>query len=383
MQIITSTMEIDRLIKAHLVNDLKNLRKVVLLYGPRQAGKTTLSKQVIQELGLKTLMVNADQSKYIEVLSSRDFNRLRSLVAGYELLFIDEGQRIPEIGINLKILHDELPELKILVTGSSSFLLSGRVSESLAGRKKVYTLLPVSMQELRGTYNLFELNDQLEERLIFGSYPEVINTVSPAGKEEYLNDLSSSFIFKDILELEMIKYPLKIRELLRLLAYQTGSQVSIHELGTKLGLNRDTVERYLFLLEQSFVIFKLPAFSHNPRKEISKSQKYYFYDTGIRNVLIDNMKILSERNDTGALWENFIIAERRKYLLFNKQNVNCYFWRTYSGTEIDYVEERMTEYYAYEIKSGKSKTRIPVSWSEEYGTNFQNINKENYLDFIL
>ncbi|MEI7726870.1 MAG: ATP-binding protein [Bacteroidota bacterium] len=376
-------MEIDRLIKAHLVNDLKNLRKVVLLYGPRQAGKTTLSKQVIQELGLKTLMVNADQSKYIEVLSSRDFNRLRSLVAGYELLFIDEGQRIPEIGINLKILHDELPELKILVTGSSSFLLSGRVSESLAGRKKVYTLLPVSMQELRGTYNLFELNDQLEERLIFGSYPEVINTVSPAGKEEYLNDLSSSFIFKDILELEMIKYPLKIRELLRLLAYQTGSQVSIHELGTKLGLNRDTVERYLFLLEQSFVIFKLPAFSHNPRKEISKSQKYYFYDTGIRNVLIDNMKILSERNDTGALWENFIIAERRKYLLFNKQNVNCYFWRTYSGTEIDYVEERMTEYYAYEIKSGKSKTRIPVSWSEEYGTNFQNINKENYLDFIL
>ncbi|MCX6266130.1 MAG: ATP-binding protein [Bacteroidetes bacterium] len=376
-------MEIDRLIKAHLVNDLKNQRKVVLLYGPRQAGKTTLSKQVIQELGFKTLMVNADQSKYIEVLSSRDFNRLRSLVAGYDLLFIDEGQRIPEIGINLKILHDELPELKILVTGSSSFLLSGRVSESLAGRKKVYTLLPVSMQELAVTYNLFELKDQLEERIIFGSYPEVINTVGSAAKEEYLNDISSSFIFKDILELEMIKYPLKIRDLLRLLAYQIGSQVSIHELGTKLGLNRDTVERYLFLLEQSFVIFKLPAFSHNPRKEISKSQKYYFYDTGIRNILIDNMKTLSDRNDTGALWENFIIAERRKYLLYNKHNVNCYFWRTYSGTEIDYVEERMTEYFAYEIKSGKSKTRIPISWSEKYGTNFQIISMENYLDFIL
>ena len=154
-------MEIDRLIKSHLVSDLKNQRKVVLLYGPRQAGKTTLSKQVIQELGFRTLMVNADQSKYIEVLSSRDFNRLRSLVAGYELLFIDEGQRIHEIGINLKILHDELPELKILVTGSSSFLLSGRVSESLAGRKKVYNLLPVSMQELAVTYNLFEFKDQL------------------------------------------------------------------------------------------------------------------------------------------------------------------------------------------------------------------------------
>ncbi len=334
-------------------------------------------------MDLKTLMVNADQSKYLEVLSSRDLGKLRSLVAGYELLFIDEGQRIPEIGINLKILHDELPELKILVTGSSSFLLSGRVSESLAGRKKIYTLLPVSMQELGGINNAFELNDQLEDRLIFGSYPEVINIVNSSAREEYLHDISSSFIFKDILELEMIKYPLKIRDLLRLLAYQTGSQVSIHELGNKLGLNRDTVERYLFLLEQSFVIFKLPAFSHNPRKEISKSQKYYFYDTGIRNILIGNMKPLSERNDTGALWENFIIAERRKYLLYNQKNANGYFWRTYAGTEIDYVEERMTDFFAYEIKSGRSKKRIPVSWSEGYGSNYQIINRENYLDFIL
>lgn len=354
-----------------------------MIYGPRQAGKTTLSKHIIQEIGLKTLIINADQSKYIDVLSSRDLGKLRSLVAGYELLFIDEGQRIPEIGINLKILHDELPELKILVTGSSSFLLAGRVSESLAGRKKVFTLLPVSMGELAGIYNPFELNDQLEERIIFGSYPEVITTVNHFEKEEYLRDISSSFIFKDILELEMIKYPLKIRDLLKLLAYQIGSQVSIHELGTKLGMNRDTVERYLFLLEQSFVIFKLPSFSHNPRKEISKSQKYYFYDTGIRNILIDNMKFLNDRNDTGVLWENFIIAERRKYLLYNQKNVNCYFWRTYSGTEIDYVEEIIEEYFAYEIKSGKSKTRIPVSWSGEYGSNFQIINKENYLGFIM
>jgi predicted AAA+ superfamily ATPase len=376
-------MEINRLIKTQIISDLKHLNKVVLLYGTRQAGKTTISKHIIQEISLKTLMINADQSKYIDVLSSRDLGKLRSLVAGYELLFIDEGQRIPEIGINLKILHDELPELKILVTGSSSFLLSGRVSESLSGRKKIYTLLPVSMQELAGIYNRFELNDQLEERLIFGSYPEIINTMSHSEKEEYLRDISSSFIFKDILELEMIKYPLKIRDLLKLLAYQVGSQVSIHELGNKLGLNRDTVERYLFLLEQSFVIFKLPAFSHNPRKEISKSQKYYFYDTGIRNILIDNMKYLHDRNDSGALWENFIIAERRKYLIYNQKNANCYFWRTYSGTEIDYVEEIMEEYYAYEIKSGKSKTRIPISWSGEYGSNFQIISKVNYLEFIL
>ncbi|MCX6243390.1 MAG: ATP-binding protein [Bacteroidetes bacterium] len=376
-------MEIDRFIKPQIIAALKQHKKIVLLYGPRQSGKTTLSKQIIREMELKTLMINADQSKYIDVLSSRDLGKLRSLVAGYELLFIDEGQRIPEIGINLKIMHDELPELKTLVTGSSSFMLSGRVSESLAGRKRIFTLLPLSMQELARFNNPFALNDQLEERLIFGSYPEVVTTVNNAEKEYYLRDISSSLIFKDILELEMIKYPLKIRDLLKLLAYQMGSQVSLHELGVKLGLNRETVERYLFLLEQSFVIFKLPAFSHNPRKEISKSQKYYFYDTGIRNILIDNMKYLNDRNDSGALWENFIIAERQKYLLFNQKNVNRFFWRTYSGTEIDYVEEYKGEYFAYEIKSGKSKTRTPVSWSSEYGSNYININKDNYLEFIL
>ncbi len=376
-------MNIDRLIKPQIIADLKQLNKVVLLYGPRQAGKTTLSKQIIQEMGLKTLMINADQLKYIDVLSSRDLGKLRSLVAGYEMLFIDEGQRIPEIGINLKILHDELPDLKILVTGSSSFLLSGRVSESLAGRKRTHTLLPISLQELSVFHNRFELNDQLEERLIFGSYPEVVTTVNNAEKENYLRDISSSLIFKDILELEMIKYPLKIRDLLKLLAYQVGSQVSLHELGIKLGLNRDTVERYLFLLEQSFVIFKLPAFSRNPRKEISKSQKYYFYDTGIRNILIDNMKYLNDRNDSGALWENFIIAERQKYLVFNKKNADCFFWRTFAGTEIDYVEEYKGEYFAYEIKSVKSNIRIPVSWSSEYGSNYRIINKDNYQEFIL
>lgn len=371
------------MITAPIIKDIRQLGKVVLLYGPRQAGKTTLSKKIIRDIGLKTLMINADQLKYIDVLSSRDLGKLCSLVDGYELLVIDEGQRIPEIGINLKILHDELPELKILVTGSSSFLLSGKVSESLAGRKKIFTLLPVSMQELAGIYNPFELNEQLESRLIFGSYPEIINTRSDFEKEEYLRDISSSFIFKDILELEMIKYPLKIRELLKLLAFQVGSQVSIHELCTTLRINRDTVERYLFLMEQSFIIFRLPAFSRNHRKEISKSQKYYFYDNGIRNILIDNMKALVNRNDPGALWENFIIAERRKFLLYNQKNANCYFWRTYSGTEIDYVEEIGSDYFAYEIKSNKSKIRIPASWSEEYGSNFQVINKENYLNYIL
>lgn len=375
-------MIIDRLVKKQVTEALMLQKKVILIYGPRQAGKTTLAKQIIRNSGLKTLSINADQTKYLDVLSSRDLTKLRALVSGYELLVIDEAQRIPEIGINLKILHDEIPELRILVTGSSSFLLSGKVSESLSGRKQVFTLLPISMQELSGMLNPFELNDQMDNRLVFGSYPEVITTENNRDKESYLQDIASSFIFKDILELEMIKFPLKLNELLKSLAFQVGAQVSIHELSKTLGLNRETVERYLYLLEQSFIIFKLAAFSRNPRKEITKSQKYYFYDLGIRNIMIDNMKPLALRNDQGALWENFIVSERKKFLLYNQHRASSYFWRTYSGTEIDYVEEREGVLYAYEIKSGKSKVRIPASWQDNYGSNFQIVNKENYLTFI-
>ncbi len=374
---------IHRIIKQSLLRDLTDLNKVILLYGPRQSGKTTLSKEVISELPFKTLLVNADEVKYLDVLSSRDLRLLRSLVSGYEMLFIDEGHRIPDIGLNLKILHDEIPELKILVTGSSSFLLSGSVTESLAGRKKVYTLLPVSMQELSQEMNLFELNDQLEDRLIFGSYPEVIQTDGFEAKADYLSDVTDSLLFKDILELENIRYPVKIRNLLKLLAYQVGSQVSLHELGKQLALNRETVERYLYLLEQSFIIFSLSALSRNPRKEVSKSQKYFFYDNGIRNQIINDLSLPENRNDMGLLWENFMISERIKYLQFNRMDASKYFWRTYRGTEIDYIEERNGKFYAYEMKAGKSKARAPKTWISDYGNDFQLVNRENYQDFIL
>jgi predicted AAA+ superfamily ATPase len=376
-------MLIPRSIKEQVVSDILTARKVILIYGPRQAGKTTLSKKIIDEIEVNTLSINADQLKYLDVLSSRDLNKLRALVEGYKLIFIDEGQRVPDIGLNLKILHDEIPRLKILVTGSSSFLLSGRVTESLTGRKKVYTLLPVSLKELALTMNSFELDDQIEERLIYGCYPEIFNLTGYHEKEEYLRDISESYIYKDILELENIKYPLKIRDLLRLLAYQVGSQVSIHELCNQLHLNRETVERYLHLLEQSFIIYRLSAFSRNPRKEISKSHKFYFYDNGIRNVLIDDLKILSARNDRGALWENFILGERKKKLLYEKRHVNTYFWRTYSGTEIDYVEEKGGELYAYEIKHTKARPNAPKTWKEQYGDNYQCITKENFAEFVI
>lgn len=377
-------MYIDRAIKAQLLDSLLHSGKVTMLYGPRQAGKTTLSKIILRETGLRSLSVNADQMRYMDVLSSRDLSRLRALTEGYELLFIDEGQRVPEIGLTLKILHDELPELRVLVTGSSSFLLSGRVNESLAGRKKIFTLLPVAMHELAGHHNRFELDTQLPDRLVYGSYPEVVTLTGNSAREEYLRDIASSYVYKDILELEQIKYPFKIRDLLKLLAFQVGSQVSIHELCQKLGLNRDTVERYLDLLEQSFVIFRLPALSRNPRKEISKSVKYYFYDNGIRNVMIDNFKSLDDRNDTGALWENFLIVERRKQLLRDRKPLNSWFWRTYAGTEIDYIEESDGAIRAYEIKYTKAgRSGPPKSWSEQYGGPYQTINRENYPDFIL
>lgn len=376
-------MIIERRIKAQLTEQLLSSGKVLIVYGPRQAGKSTLSKMVIDATGLKTLSINADQLKYIDVLSSRDLNRLSALVDGYDLLFVDEGQRVPEIGLNLKILHDELPNLKILVTGSSSFLLSERIAEPLTGRKIVHTLLPVSTAELATQFNRFELADRLNDRLIYGQYPEVIKTTGNEAREDYLREISESYIYKDILELENIKYPMKIRDILRLLAFQVGSQVSLNELGRQLGLNRETIERYIHLLEQSFIIFRLEAFSTNPRKEISKSQKFLFYDNGIRNVFADNFNALNLRNDVGMLWENFVISERRKKLLSERRQAGSHFWRTYNGVELDYIEMKSEEVSAYEIKFSNAKPKAPKSWVDNYGSDYQCITRENYLDFVV
>lgn len=375
-------MKYVRKIQHQLLNDIKSSSKVIILYGPRQSGKTTLSKLTAENSGFKSLYINADQSKYIDILSSRNSTKLRNLVSGYELLIIDEGQRIPEIGLNLKIIHDEIPNVKLLVTGSSSFLLSNKVNESLAGRKKIYTLLPISISELREQFTPFEINEQLDNLLIYGMYPEVLTTQEIRSKKYYLQDITDSLIYKDILDLEDIKFPQKIRELLKLLAFQIGSQVSINELSQSLRINNETVERYLFLLEQSFIIFRLSAFSKNPRKEISKSRKYYFYDLGIRNTLIENFNDFNTRNDLGAIWENFIISERKKKLISENQSTNSYFWRTYAGTELDYIEERNQELFAYEIKNIKPQLKAPNSWTSNYSSNYQCIFKDNYISFL-
>jgi predicted AAA+ superfamily ATPase len=375
-------MLITRLLSDVVSEKLQTTNKAVILYGARQLGKTTLSKLIIDKLGYKTLSINADQEKYIEILSSRDLNKLQSLVHGYELLFIDEAQRVPNIGINLKILTDEIPELKLLITGSSSLNLADKITEPLTGRKWTFTLFPLYLQEL--SKNKFELNDKLDNLLTFGSYPEVYTTINMTDKSDLLYEIANSYLYKDILELSNIKYPRKIRDMVRLLAFQIGSEVSVHELSRTLGINRETVENYLDLLEKSFIIFRLSGFSKNLRKEVRKSDKFYFYDLGIRNAVIDNLNFPAQRNDMGALWENFIIAERKKYLHYNRINVSTYFWRTYTGAKLDYIEEGNGTLNAMEIKYNKDKTKSPKSWMETYpDSEFLLINKENYLDFIM
>lgn len=378
------TMRIPRAIKDSIMERLKASDKVVILYGPRQVGKTTLAREILAEFGGRSLEISADEQKYVDVLSSRDFSKLKSLVAGYDLLFIDEAQRVPDIGVNLKILHDQMPGLKIMVTGSSSLDLANRIREPLTGRTWTYTLYPIAMLELSEMYNRFELDSQIEERLVYGSYPETFSIQNYEEKKAYLHEIGNAYLYKDILELASIRNSSKIRDLLRLLAYQVGSEVSRSELGTALGMSKDTVGQYIDLLEKSFVVFSLSGFSRNLRKEVTKSDKVYFYDLGIRNMVIDDFKPLSYRNDTGALWENFLIIERMKRLAYRRMYANSYYWRTYTGAEIDYVEDRDGRLFGYEFKYGTKSAKCPLAWSRTYeGSSWELINRGNYLDFVV
>ncbi len=328
-------------------------------------------------------MINADEQKYIDVLSSRDLNKMKLLVEGYELLFIDEAQRIPDIGINLKILHDQLPELKIITTGSSSFSLANQVKEPLTGRTWTYTLFPIALHELKDKYNPFEMREKLHEFLIYGLYPEVFSLPNAKDKALYLNELCASYLYKDILEISSVKYTSQIHNLLRLLAFQVGSEVSMNELGRALSMSKDTVTSYIDLLEQAFVLFRLSSFSRNLRKEITKMDKIYFYDLGVRNTLINNMNPLNLRDDAGKLWENFLVMERKKRLAYQFDITNTYFWRTYTGAELDYVEEKNGQLHGYEFKFGKCKGRAPKTWTETYrGASYACINQDNFYEFV-
>lgn len=376
-------MYIQRLIFDQIKKRILKSPKVVIIYGARQVGKTTLVNKLVNDISLKTLRIDAEDSRYTDVLSSKNIDRLKSLVAGYQLVVIDEAQQIPEIGTTLKLIHDHISEVKVIATGSSSFDLSNKVMEPLTGRHWSYTLYPISYGELALDNNSFELDQRLENNLVYGSYPETISIPSLEEKKEYLNNLCSSYLFKDVLQIAQVRNSLKLQQLLKMLAYQIGSQVSLNEIGTKLDMNRDTVIRYIDLLEKSFVIFRLGGLSRNLRNEVTKMDKIYFYDLGIRNSIIDMLKPLNDRNDVGQLWENFLIIERMKHNTYSNIQTSNYFWRLSTGAEIDFVEEKEGKYYGYEFKWGDKQVKTPNSWLTGYpDATHTTINKNSYLSFI-
>jgi len=374
---------IPRLLQARITEQLRVGGKIVLIYGARQVGKTTLVRQVLANLPYRCLALNADELRYTEVLSSRDLRRLRGLVEGYELLFVDEAQRIPEIGVNLKLLVDHLPHLRIIITGSSSLDLASKVQEPLTGRAWVHRLYPIAMSELAQQHNAFEVNDMLEERLVYGSYPELFALPGDMQRREYLQNLTASYLYKDVLEIGGVRHSNKLRGLVRLLAFQIGQEVSLTELGGQLSMSKETVASYIDRLEQSFVIFRLGGFSRNLRKEVTKQDKIYFWDLGVRNIAVDNLKPLAERDDVGALWENFVLAERLKWLSYRQTLVSVYFWRTYTGAEVDIVEDRDGQLHAYECKWNKSRVRPPDTFLATYpGASFQVITRDAYQTYL-
>jgi uncharacterized protein len=366
--------------KINLEQNLEK-NKVLIIYGPRRAGKTTLLNSFLKQTKLKYKLDNGDNMRLQELFKLQDFNIIKEYVSGYDLLAIDEAQQIPNIGMVLKIIVDQVKDIQVIATGSSSFDLSQQIGEPLTGRKKTIILYPFSQTEMLLNYNRHEIKERLEDFLIFGSYPDVLLAKNRKKKIEILNELVDSYLLKDILKLDSIKYSKKLFDLLKSLSFQIGNLVSLNELSQQTDLDVKTVDRYLDLLEKGFVIKRLSGFSRNLRNEINSKSKYYFLDNGIRNAVISQFNSLDQRNDVGHLFENFLIIEKMK----NKDSVNnYYFWRNYSGKEIDLIEERDGKILAYEFKWKKNNSLMPKIFKETYKNSvFKLINKDNYLDFII
>lgn len=366
----------------------KQLRagRVLILMGARRVGKTEFLKQIKSTLpGDKVLSLNGEDQKTIDAMAERSVENLRAFVGNYDYLIIDEAQHIPDIGMKLKLMVDEIPKLSIIVTGSSMFELNNKLGEPLVGRSHITYMYPLAQIEFSALENPIERTSKLEQRLIFGSYPELLKFPGNDEKIDYLEGLISSYLLRDILVYEGIKKADKIIDLLRLIAFQIGKEVSIDELANNLkGISRNTVESYLDLLTKVFIIYPMRGFSRNLRKEISKSNRWYFYDNGIRNALLRNYNSLNMRADSGQLWENYLMSERMKVNSYLKRRVNCYYWRTYDQQEIDLIEEHSDGLNAFEFKWNKKNAKIPGAWQKNYPeSSFELIQQDNYLDFVL
>lgn len=373
---------IDRTIRNDILSHIQP-QKVVVIYGPRRVGKTTLLHQLTIDISEPTLWLSGEDLDVQAGLSSRSLEGLKNFVGTHKLVIIDEAQYVDQIGLNLKMMVDGIPGIKIVATGSSSFDLANQVGEPLVGRKWGYHLYPLSQLELGTTETPFESQQRLETRLIYGSYPEVISAAGFSDKVKILESLVDGVLFKDIFTLEGVKKPQKVIGLVKLLALQIGEQVSLSELASALEINLATVERYLDLLEKTFVIRRVFGFSRNLRKEITKTCRYYFWDNGIRNALINNFNSLTARSDKGQLWENYLFMEREKKREYQRIYSNIYFWRTHDRQEIDLVEEREGKLYGFEFKWSDKSFRTPRDWQRTYPeAEFQIINPENYLEFV-
>ncbi|MGI6394298.1 MAG: ATP-binding protein [bacterium] len=357
--------------------------KVVIIYGPRRVGKTSMVKKFLSDFQGKVYTGAGEDMPLRGIFNAQNIAQMKSAFSGYDIVFIDEAQKIQNVGTGLKILVDHIPGVKIIASGSSSFQLSSQVGEPLTGRNKNIFLFPLSILEIKEQFGGMHILEFLENYMVFGMYPESLTAENIEQKKEYLITLRDSYLFRDILELENIKNSDKLHDLLRLLAFQIGHEVSIQELGNQLGMSKNTVEKYLDLLEKSFVVKKVNGFSRNLRKEITKSSRYYFLDNGIRNAVINNFNPLNLRDDAGMLWENFLFVERLKKKSYLGRYANSYFWRTYDGKEIDLVEEKDGLLYGFEFKWGNKKPSAPTLWKKTYKeSSYEVISKENFLDFV-
>ena len=366
---------IDKFVK-HLEDN-----KAIILMGARQVGKTTILKHLFKNKD-NVLWLNGDDSDTREILANSNQTILKSVIGNKKIIVIDEAQRIENIGLTLKILTDST-KIKVIATGSASFDLSNKINEPLTGRKWEYNILPISFKEMVNHNGLLEEKRMLKHRMIFGYYPDVINN---SGDEiEILRNLSNSYLYKDILTFDKMKKSSKIEKLLQALAFQVGSEVSYTEISKLIGLNSQTVEKYIGILEDAYIIFRVNCLSRNLRNELKKSKKIYFYDNGVRNAIISQYNFFDFRQDKGALWENFLMSERQKYIENNGKHCNQFFWRTRQQQEIDYIEEKDGKLYAYEFKwNPLKKVRFTPTFSNAYpNSEFKVITEDNYLDFIL